>query len=145
MLFNEFLQLDETEQVEILWYNGEQIGRRREQQYLVLLYQVEGFYVEVFYHTKQRIIKRYLSFECGDVRLQPYLEKIDISPIYKQIRKQPKYGDRSFVNYFINIGSDRPDERKILSQAIDRKGKNKTNLWDIFLLMFQKSTKGTLR
>ena len=111
MHFNEFLQLNETEQVELLWYNGEQIGRRKENDYLILLYQVEGFYVEVFYHRKERVIKRYMSFDCSDRRLEPYLEKIDISPIYKQIRKPSRYSDQGLVNYFVSLATEKPSEQ----------------------------------
>lgn len=94
MNFFSFLQLDESEQIEVLWYNGEQIGRRREQDFLILLYQVEGFYVEVYYHTKLREIKKYLSFECTD-RLEPYFESIDISPVYRYIKRGAAYASDS--------------------------------------------------
>src|SRR5687767_8910813 len=112
MHFNKFLQLNETEQVELLWYNGEQIGRRKEDDYLILLYQVEGFYVEVFYHRKERVIKRYMSFDCSDARLQPYLEKIDISPLNKYIRKPSKIADNGLVNYFVSMAMDKSSDKK---------------------------------
>ena len=118
MHFNEFLQLNETEQVELLWYNGEQIGRRKENDYLILLYQVEGFYVEVFYHRKERMIKRYLSFDCADKRLDAYLEKLDISPIYKLIRKPSRIAEPGLMNYFVNLASEKPAEQD--SQALPR-------------------------
>ena len=130
MHFNEFLQLNETEQVELLWYNGEQIARRKEDDYLILLYQVEGFYVEVFYHRKERVIKKYLSFDCSDERIETYLDKIDISPIYKQIRKPSKYSDQGLMNYFAghaHTGSNKRNERH--------------GLWDLFFMLFQRSRK----
>ena len=111
MHFNEFLQLNETEQVELLWYNGEQIGRRKEDDYLILLYQVEGFYVEVFYHRKERVIKRYMSFDCNDTRLNIYLEKIDLTPIYKHTRKPSRISDNGLVNYFVSKAMDKPNEK----------------------------------
>jgi len=80
MHFNEFLQLNETEQVELLWYNGEQIGRRKEDDYLILLYQVEGFYVEVFYHKADYVIVKYNPFTKSEL-LEPYLNEIDISSL----------------------------------------------------------------
>ena len=108
MHFNEFLQLDETEQIETLWYNGEQIGRRTEQGYLILLYQVEGFYVEVFYHRKERAIKKYVSFDCADDRLLPYLEKIDISAVHKQLKKRYGFTDHLFVKFLVSLATDKP-------------------------------------
>ena len=141
MHFNEFLQLNETEQVELLWYNGEQIGRRKEDDYLILLYQVEGFYVEVFYHRKNRVIKKYLSFDCSDRRLQPYLEKIDISPINKHTRKPSRISEQGLVNYFVNMAMDRPNEGKKHSTMVNRKRNQKRSFWNIFLSMFQLSKK----
>jgi len=89
MHFLEFLRLKEDDQLETLWYNGEQIGRRKEGEFLVLLYQVEGFYVEVFYHTRQKLITKYVSFECTD-RLDPYIENMDLSLVYRYMKKGSK-------------------------------------------------------
>lgn len=44
----------------------------------VLLYQIDKFYVEVYYHKETNVIKRYRSFESTN-QLAPYLSKIDIS------------------------------------------------------------------
>ena len=140
MHFNEFLQLNETEQVELLWYNGEQIGRRKEDDYLILLYQVEGFYVEVFYHRKERVIKRYMSFDCNDSRLNIYLEKIDLTPIYKHTRKPSRISDNGLVNYFVSMAMDKPNE-KTNSSPPNSNTKNRIGIWDRFLMLFQKSKK----
>ena len=133
MHFNDFLQLNETEQVELLWYNGEQIGRRKEDDFLILLYQVEGFYVEVYYHRKERMIKKYLSFDCSDNRLNTYLEKIDISPIYKHTRKPSRISDMGMMNYLLSMASDKTGDAKAKSR------KPKLGIWDRFFLLFQRS------
>jgi len=140
MHFNEFLQLNETEQVELLWYNGEQIGRRKEDDYLILLYQVEGFYVEVFYHRKERAIKRYMSFDCNDSRLNIYLEKIDISPIYKHTRKPSRISDNGLVNYFVSMAMDKPNEK---TNSSNSKAASKTRMgfWSRLRLLFGVSKK----
>jgi len=140
MHFNEFLQLNETEQVELLWYNGEQIGRRKEDDYLILLYQVEGFYVEVYYHRKERAIKRYMSFDCNDSRLNIYLEKIDISPLYKHTRKPSRISDNGLVNYFVSMAMDKPNE-KTNSSSSNSKTKNRIGIWGRLRLLFGKSKK----
>ena len=139
MHFNEFLQLNETEQVELLWYNGEQIGRRKEDDYLILLYQVEGFYVEVFYHRKQRVIKHYMSFDCGDARLEPYLDKIDISPVYKQIRKPARYSDLGLVDYFVSMAMDKSYERKQIPQK--QEYHPQFGFWKRLQQLFRRSSK----
>ena len=138
MHFNEFLQLNETEQVELLWYNGEQIGRRKENDYLILLYQVEGFYVEVFYHRKQRVIKHYMSFDCSDSRLEAYLEKIDISPVYKQIRKPSRYSDIGLVDYFVSMASE-TYERQQMPQKYEQP--TQIGFWKRLRLIFRRSSK----
>lgn len=141
MHFNEFLQLNETEQVELLWYNGEQIGRRKEDDYLILLYQVEGFYVEVFYHRKERVIKKYLSFDYSDKRLESYLEKIDISPIYKLIRKPSRISDHGLVNYFVSMAMDKSYDKKDSTVMPSRNKKERPGLWDRFFAFFERFTK----
>lgn len=125
MHFYDFIQLNETEQIEILWYNGEQIGRRKDEEHLILLYQVEGFYVEVFYHNKERVIKKYMSFECTDL-LEPYLEKIDITTVYKQIKKPSKAIDQAMLQNAINRNTDAASQS---SQKNDEQ-KQKFNLWN---------------
>ena len=122
MHFYDFIQLNETEQIEILWYNGEQIGRRKDEEHLILLYQVEGFYVEVFYHNKERVIKKYMSFECTDL-LEPYLEKIDITTVYKQIKKQPKTIDQAMIEAAIS------KKKENSNSTPSNKGTNKKNFW----------------
>jgi len=131
MHFYDFIQLNETEQIEILWYNGEQIGRRKDEEHLILLYQVEGFYVEVFYHNKERVIKKYMSFECTDL-LEPYLEKIDITTVYKQIKKQSKAIDQAMLQSAINRNTDTASQS---SQKNDEQ-KQKFNLWNKIRTIF---------
>jgi len=131
MHFYDFIQLNETEQIEILWYNGEQIGRRKDEEHLILLYQVEGFYVEVFYHNKERVIKKYMSFECTDL-LEAYLEKIDITTVYKQIKKQSKAIDQAMLQSAINRNTDTASQS---SQKNDEQ-KQKFNLWNKIRTIF---------
>jgi hypothetical protein len=50
MSLYEFNLLNEIQQAEILWENGVHIGEREDQEHTIVLYQIEGFYVEVFYH-----------------------------------------------------------------------------------------------
>lgn len=79
MTINEFMALDETSQAEALINKACIIGRD-EDKFKVLLYQVDSFYVEVYYHKEHREIKRLLPFEDTDF-LEPYLNSIDISEL----------------------------------------------------------------
>jgi hypothetical protein len=79
MTINEFIAMDETAQAEIL--SGRScIWGRDEDNFKVLLYQVDSFYVEVYYHKKHREIKKLQPFEDTDL-LAPYLNRIDISEL----------------------------------------------------------------
>ena len=48
--------------------------------YKVLLFQLQGFYVEVYYCTKYNDITRFHAFEDRDL-LAPYLEKISLEAL----------------------------------------------------------------
>jgi hypothetical protein len=72
-----FKQLDEQEQAEALWDKGVHWGERFDEEHTIALYQIDGFYVEVFYHPEYNIIKRLWSFRSTD-QLRPYLEQIPI-------------------------------------------------------------------
>jgi hypothetical protein len=52
MTLNSFKLLDEREQAETLWDKGVQLGERFDEEHHILLYQIDGFYVEVFYHPR---------------------------------------------------------------------------------------------
>jgi hypothetical protein len=77
MTLYQFNLLEEKEQAEMLWDKGVHVAERGDEQHNIVLYQMEGFYVEVFYHREQNAIKRFRSFS-GINQLEPYLSKIDI-------------------------------------------------------------------
>lgn len=129
MHFFDFVLLHEEDQLEILWYNGEQIGRRKEKEFLILLYQVEGFYVEVYYNTKYKEIEKYLGFECTD-KLEPYISHIDLAPVYKCLKKKPK-------NAVTDFGSDVIERVTEKKQPAHQLPQHKS-LWRILRSMFHK-------
>jgi aminopeptidase C len=57
----QFLVLDEMEQAEAVW-SGTHIGERSDEVHNVLLYQIDGFYVEAFYHREHNELVRFRSF-----------------------------------------------------------------------------------
>src|SRR2546423_7185681 len=131
MHFYDFIQLNETEQIELLWYNGQQIGRRKEQEFLILLYQVDGFYVEVFYHNKERVIKKYLSFECTD-HLEPYIGNMDISSAYKYMKRQPKAQSSAYPIDTVGI-TKAVSKDSTLINVTPKKTRSENNFWDKLL------------
>jgi hypothetical protein len=48
---------------------------------MVLLYQLDSFYVEVFYNKTHNYISKLNGFDDTDL-LEPYLKKIEISLMY---------------------------------------------------------------
>lgn len=68
--------MDEMEQQEAIW-EGTLIADRIEGEYKLLLYQIDSFYVEVWYHVEHNVIKRYRSFSSME-QLEPYMDAINI-------------------------------------------------------------------
>ena len=79
MSIGEFRTLDEMEKKEAIW-EGTHIGTRYDEHHSILLFQIDSFYVEVFYHRQLQVIRRYIPF-TSIKHLAPYVRQIDISPI----------------------------------------------------------------
>ncbi len=75
MTLYQFLALDEMEQAEAIW-EGVHIAEREDEEHRILLYQIDSFYVEVFYHKEYNIIRRFRSFSSVNL-LEPYLSRIN--------------------------------------------------------------------
>jgi hypothetical protein len=77
MTIYEFLALDEIEQAEAVWA-GVMIADRIEGEHRLILYQLDSFYIEIWYNMEDNEIQKVRSFENTE-QLQPYLSQIDIS------------------------------------------------------------------
>ena len=82
MTLYHFNARDETQKADIIW-SGVHLGYRLEGDHNILVYQIDGFYVEVYYHRGFNAIQRFRSFSSVE-QLAPYLENIDI---YELINK----------------------------------------------------------
>jgi hypothetical protein len=80
MTLHDFKTLDDLQKATILVDDGVLLGKRDLLFYLVFLYQVEGFYVEVLYSIKSKKVHKFRAFENVEL-LEPYLSKIDISDL----------------------------------------------------------------
>jgi hypothetical protein len=69
--------LTQSEQVEQLYRNGVYIGKRKVGKTAIVLYQLEGFYAEVYYQKYRCVIESVNCFACT-ARLDPYLAEINI-------------------------------------------------------------------
>jgi len=81
MTLGTFRQLGEIEQINVLFEKGVYLDTRFDTVCEILLYQIDSFYVEVFYQEKLNTIKRLRSFENVD-KLKSYLTKIDIDKLF---------------------------------------------------------------
>lgn len=80
MTLLDFKTLSEQEQVHIMRKRGVYIGKRRIPGFVVLMYQVESFYVEVFYKKYRHSIAGVNCTEYTGI-LDPYLEQIELAPL----------------------------------------------------------------
>jgi len=80
MTLYQFNLLNETQQAETLWEIGVHIGERKDLAHTIALYQMDSFYVEVFYHRQLNAIKRFRGFSSTD-QLEHYIAKIDVSGV----------------------------------------------------------------
>jgi hypothetical protein len=77
MTLFEFLQLEPPDQIAILYEQGVYIGKRKLDGRPALLYQVESFYVEVFYLAYRKHVLK-VRASASTAILDPYLEQIDV-------------------------------------------------------------------
>jgi hypothetical protein len=78
----EFNSLNEFEKGEALWEYGVHVDERCEGEIGYSLYQLNDFYAEVRYNGWINAITKLTSF-CTLTKLEPYLDKIDISGLIK--------------------------------------------------------------
>ena len=68
--------LYEMQQAEAIW-SGVHIADQEDQEHKILLYQIDSFYVELYYHKELNVIRRFRPFNSVD-QLQPYIDQINI-------------------------------------------------------------------
>lgn len=77
MTLQEFFHLPDEYKARLLHQNGTYIGKRKLASTVIVLYQLEGFYVEVYYLQYRRIIESISCF-ADTARLDPYLLQIHV-------------------------------------------------------------------
>ena len=82
MKMHDFQLLPQQDQIEILYQGGVYIGKQRQAFSIILLYQLEGFYVEVFYRKYRSHVKHLHCFDSTEA-LEPYLEQINVETWYQ--------------------------------------------------------------
>jgi hypothetical protein len=74
----DFQLLDQNLQLNLLYEDGVYIGKRKEDEKSILLYQYETFYVEVFYKKHRCFTEKVKCFR-STVPLDPYLEDMYVA------------------------------------------------------------------
>lgn len=80
MTINQYSRLNESEQLDVLAQTGVLIAQRQDDFYHLDLYQSEGFYVELCYHTHFNTLININAFSHTG-RLDPYLQQMDIEAL----------------------------------------------------------------
>jgi len=78
MKLYDFKFLDDKSQAEVLFNYGVLIAERLYKDLVIQLYQINNFYVEVYYNAIFKMVQGINSFD-NLTRLEPYLSSIDIS------------------------------------------------------------------
>jgi hypothetical protein len=73
----EFMNLPQELQFTVLHKHGVYVGKRKVEKQTIVLFQLHGFYVEVYYKQYRKIIDHIITSESTDI-LQPYLDQINI-------------------------------------------------------------------
>jgi hypothetical protein len=82
MDIRDFNFMDGMAKTEVLASEGVYLAERHDGCYRISLYQVSGFYVEIYYHKTRFFYICIRSFEDSS-ELFPYMDDIDISEAYK--------------------------------------------------------------
>jgi hypothetical protein len=77
MTLFDFQLLPEGEKLGVLYEEGVYIGKRKAGKLAALMFQLDSFYVEVFYRHYRRHVERIRCSSCTAF-LEPYLEQIDV-------------------------------------------------------------------
>ena len=67
----QFYELDEQEQAEVIW-EGKYFGDRQDEEHNIVLYKIDDLYVEAYYHREGNFLKKfraYLEHELLDIYL----------------------------------------------------------------------------
>lgn len=80
MTLYQFNALKEPEKAEVIKAHGVELAQRVDEEHRITLYQIDGFYVEVYRSIQDDVITRYRSFSSANL-LDPYTDQIDINKL----------------------------------------------------------------
>lgn len=80
MTMYEFRILSDQEQLDVIHSKGVYIGKRKAKELVSVLYQVDSFYVELFYR-KYRYFISHSRCSSSVAIAEPYLDQIDLAEL----------------------------------------------------------------
>ena len=83
---SEFLELSQEEQLKILQKHGVYVGKRLLKNQTVILFQLAGFYVEVYYWEYRKDVDKIITTDHPEI-LAPYLDQIHIRDLDRNRKK----------------------------------------------------------
>lgn len=82
MELSDFIVLNGEEKKLLVLHEGVLIGKRKEPELMIFLFQLDKFYVETFCSTETKDVTEYRAFAHTKL-LQPYLENIAIDELFR--------------------------------------------------------------
>ena len=80
MKLHRFQTLPETDQFDLIDEQAVFLAERNDGYYTIRLYELDGFYVELYCHSHFNVIIKTKAFRDSD-KLEPYLEDINLTPL----------------------------------------------------------------
>jgi hypothetical protein len=84
MMLQQFNTLSKEKQQDVLLKQGTFLAEREDGPFSIMLYQFEGFYVEVYFFNLYHKVAFFKAFDSTDA-LQPYLKAIDVSDLLNEV------------------------------------------------------------
>ena len=81
MTLSGFELLPLRKQINFLYREGVYVGKRKDENITAVLFQVDSFYVEIFYRKYRCIISRLHCF-TSTALLDPYLTQVDVEYLH---------------------------------------------------------------
>lgn len=78
----EFTELPEELQLEVLHKHGVYVGKRKVSGQFIILFQLHGFYVELYYSEYRKSVDRIMTSNHPEI-LHPYLDQIIVKDLGK--------------------------------------------------------------
>ena len=80
MKLSEFILLNEKQKRFVVMNHGLLVAKRKNQQQMIFLFQMENYYVETWFRREDKAIESFLVFRDTD-HLQPYLDNIPLDDL----------------------------------------------------------------